>query len=172
MNPEWIAFADEQCDTAILAEESRLRIDYSLQMQLSQGFWVAQEYIGVKAGSPADVEREITEGHSASAYHLDKDGLRQSNQNGIGQIEVGVLRLGFGPGREGADNVVARQHHQVIAFGKDHQAGRHTDPTNHVKHSICVAKERSDAGLKLRYDRPHERLRCSLDHRILPYGRY
>ena len=38
----------------------------------------------------------------------------------IVEVEIGILRLRIRPHREGAHDVVAEQHHQMIAFGKNH----------------------------------------------------
>jgi hypothetical protein len=59
----------------------------------------------------------------------------------IVQIEIGVSRLRLGPRRKCANDIVAEQHHQVIAFGKDHQARWRSDPTDNVRHGICVSGE-------------------------------
>src|SRR6516165_2271990 len=65
--------------------------------------------------------------------------------------------MGLGPGHKRADNVGARQHHQMIAFRKDHQACWRSDPTDHIKDGIRVTVERSDLRLQLRRGWPHER---------------
>ena len=163
---------DEQhTGTPEAAEEARLLLNRAQPTQLSQRFWVAHEDIGIKTGATVYVEREIAEGDPASTHHLYEGGLRQGDQNDIGEVEVDVLRLGSGPGWKCADNIIARQHHQVITLRKDDQAWQCTDPAYHVKHSICVANKRWNARLKLRYNRPHKRLRRCLGHRILRSGR-
>jgi hypothetical protein len=48
----------------------------------------------------------------------------------------------LGPGWECADDIFARQHHEVIALSEDHQAWRRSDPADHVQHSIGMADER------------------------------
>jgi hypothetical protein len=48
MNPERIAFADEQRHASIFAEETRLRLYHTRLMQLSQGLRAAHEDIGVE----------------------------------------------------------------------------------------------------------------------------
>jgi len=159
--PEWIAFLDKQRDASILTEVACLLLKRAQPTQLSQRFWVLED-IGIKTGATAYVEREIVvEGDPASTHHLYEDGLRQGDQNDIGEVEVDVLRLGSGPGRKCANNIIARQHHQVIALREDDHAWQRSDPAYHVKHSICAANERWSAGLKLRYHRPRKRLtRC------------
>src|SRR5215472_18836221 len=103
MNPEWIAFPDEQRDTSILTEKTRLLLNRAQPTQLSQGFGVAHEDIGIKTRATAHVERQIAEGDRASTHHLYEDRLRQGNQNDIGEVEVDILRLRSGPGRKCAD---------------------------------------------------------------------
>src|SRR6516162_10754173 len=122
MNPEWIALSDKQRDPSIFTEEAPLLLNRTQPTQLSQRFWVAHEDIGIKTGATAYVEREIAKGDPASTHHLYEDGLREGDQNDIGEVEVDVLRLGSGPGRKCTDNIIARQHHQVIALREYDQA--------------------------------------------------
>jgi hypothetical protein len=72
---------------------------------------------------------------------LYNDRLRQGDHHNIGQIELAVLWLGLGPRRKCADDIVAEQHHKVIAFGKDHQARRRSDPPDDVRHCIGMTGE-------------------------------
>jgi hypothetical protein len=54
---------------------------------------------------------------------------------------------GFGPLRTCANNIVARQYHQVIAIGKDQQACRPADSANYVKHGVVwPTNDRTPAG--------------------------
>ena len=84
MNTEWIAFADKERDPTILAEESRLRLDDAQLMQLPQWLRVAHEDIRIEAGGAAHIQRQVAQGHSTRAYHLNKDGLRQGDQEDVG----------------------------------------------------------------------------------------
>ena len=51
------------------------------------------------------------------------------------------------------------QHHEVIAFAEDHEAGRRPDRAGDVQHGVCVTGERSNAGRPAADDRPDKRLR-------------
>ncbi|GLR91552.1 hypothetical protein GCM10007857_82700 [Bradyrhizobium iriomotense] len=83
-NAEWVAFADKQRHTAIPTEEARLRLDHAHLMQLPQGLWVAHEDIRIETRGTADLEREVAKRNCSGANHLDKDGLRQCDQNDVG----------------------------------------------------------------------------------------
>jgi len=69
---------------------------------------------------------------------------------------------------ETSNNIVARQHHQVIAFGEDHETWRRSDPADHVEHRVCVANKGSKACLYVRHNWPDKRLLPG--GRILPSG--
>jgi hypothetical protein len=74
--------------------------------------------------------------------------------------------LRLGPRWKGANDIVAEQHHQVIAFGKDHQARWRSNRADNVRHSVSVTGDRSNAGPQLGYDGPDQwsrrRLNCRL----------
>jgi hypothetical protein len=42
---------------------------------------------------------------------------------------------------EGTDDIIAEQHHQVIAFSEDNQVRRRSDPADDVRHCIGMAGE-------------------------------
>src|SRR5262249_12165236 len=84
---------------------------------------------------------------SPSLYHLDDDRLGYGHHYYVVQIEIGILRLRLGPRREWGDHVVAEQRHEVIAFGKDHEARRRSDPADDVRHGVGVTGKRSNAWL-------------------------
>jgi hypothetical protein len=98
---------------------------------------------------------------------LDDRRLRQGHNHYVGQVEIGVLALRVGPGRKGPNNIVAEQHHQVVAFGEDHQARRRSDLADNVGYRVCVASERSNTRQQLRDNWPDERVRRCWDDRIL-----
>jgi hypothetical protein len=52
-----------------------------------------------------------------------------------------VLRLRLRPQGEAADDFVAEQHHQMIAFSKDDQARWRANSTDDVRDSIGVTSE-------------------------------
>src|SRR5262249_43100613 len=135
------SFAHEQRDAAISAEETGSGFDHTHPAQLSQRVRVTHHDVRVETGAAACVEREIAEGYCAGAYHLDENGLRQGYEDDVRQIEIGVLRLRLGPCWERTDDLVARQHHQVIALSEDHKARRRSEPTDHVEHGVRVAGE-------------------------------
>src|SRR5499427_737180 len=155
MNPEGVAFAHQQRRTAILRKEVRLRLDHGGLPQLSQGLRSSHDDVRVKAGLPADVEREVPQGDASREDHLDDGGLGQGHHHDIVDVEIGVVRLRLGPRRECADDIVAEQHHQMVAFRKNHQARGRTDPTNNVRDGVRVTGERSNTGRLLRDDRPY-----------------
>jgi hypothetical protein len=69
------------------------------------------------------------------------------------QIEIGILRLRPRPRGKRADDIVAEQHHQVIALGENHETRRRSDPPDDVRHRIRMAGERTDIGRQLRHQR-------------------
>jgi hypothetical protein len=92
--------------------------------------------------------------------------LGDGHHHGIVEIEIGVSRLRLRPRRERAEDVVAEERHQVIAFGKDHQARGRSDPADNVGHGVGVTGERANAGRHLRHDRPHQWLSWRRDDRL------
>src|SRR5262249_38214114 len=60
-------------------------------------------------------------------------------------------------------DVLAEQHHQMIAFGKDHQAWWRSNPADNVRYGISVTGDRPNARLQLGHNWPDKRLRrlCS-----------
>src|SRR5262245_12441304 len=147
MNPEWIAFADKQREAAILREETSLPLDHSHLAQLPQRVGATHDDVGIEAGLATDVERQVAKRDSASPDHLDDDRLGYGHHYYVVQIEIGILHLRLGPRRECADHVFAEQRHEVIAFGKDHQTRRRSDPADDVRYSVGVTGKRSNAWL-------------------------
>ena len=82
----------------------------------------------------------------APADHLYDGRLGDGHHHDIVQIEIGVSRLRLRPRRERAEDVVAEERHQVIAFGEDHQARGRSDPADNVGHGVGVTGERANAG--------------------------
>ena len=158
VDPERIAFAHEQRGAEILREEARLPLDHSKLAQLPQRVWPGHDDIGVEPGLAADVEREVAERDPSRAEHLHDDGLGDGHHHDVVHIEVSVAWLRSGPRREGADDVIAEQHHQVITLGKDHEARWCADPADDIRYGVRVTGERSNTGRQLRDDGPHERL--------------
>src|SRR5262249_13354243 len=70
--------------------------------------------------------------------------------------EIGVLRLCLRPCREGADDIVAEHHHEMIAFRKNHQARWRPDPPDDIQHGIGVPRECPNAGLLAADEGPDE----------------
>src|SRR5712691_13011903 len=58
----------------------------------------------------------------------------------------------------------------MIAFGKDHQGRWCSDPADNVRHCVRVTGERSNTGLQLRHDWPHERFKWCQDDPLLFCG--
>src|SRR5260370_36212223 len=88
------------------------RLDRTKLTHLAQGLGPGHDDVGVETGLAADLEREIAERDSSGANHLYDDRLRQGHHHYIGQIEIGVLRLGLGPRPECADDTVPEQTQQ------------------------------------------------------------
>jgi hypothetical protein len=158
VNAEGIALADEQRTTAISRKVSSLRLDNSELTQFSLGSGPAHDDVGKEARSAADVEREIAERDRAGADHLDDDRLWQGHDHDVVEAEMCMLRLRPGPRGKCADDVVAEQDHEVIAFGVDDETRRCPDPPDDIEHGVGVSRECPNAWLLAAGERPDERL--------------
>src|SRR5260370_35489867 len=109
------------------------RLDRTKLTHLAQGLGPGHDDVGVETGLAADLEREIAERDSSGANHLYDDRLRQGHHHYIGQFEISGLRLGIGPRRKFAADIVAEQRPQGIAFGKRRQTRRGSLPAGQVR---------------------------------------
>src|SRR5262249_22613235 len=87
----------------------------------------------VVTGRTAEIEDDIAERYSSGPYRLDNNGLRQSQEDHIVQIQVCVWRLRLGPRWKRPEDVFTVQDHQVIAFSEDDQARRRSKPADNVR---------------------------------------
>ena len=75
------------------------------------------------------------------------------------------------PTTERRRDIVTEHHHQVIAFGKDHQARRRSDLADDVKNGVSVTVERSNARWQFGEGGPYKRLSGRVVDRTLLHGR-
>src|SRR5262249_18365358 len=99
---------------------------------------VPHEDIGVETRSAAYLQRQVADRDPTRAYRLYQDRLRQCRDDDIVEIEIGILGLRLCPRRKRSENIVAKQHHQVVALGKAHQPWRRSEPSYYVQNSVCV----------------------------------
>src|SRR5215510_6358071 len=162
MDSERIAFANNEGAATILRKAARLRLDNAELEQLLQWRASAHDDIRVVAGGAGHVDSQVPKHNRARIDHLNDDRLRQGYKNDVVEVEIGILRLRFGPGRKGAENIIAVQDHEVIAFGEDHYACRCSEATDNVRHRICMSGERVNVGRHFWHNRPHKRLKRHL----------